>query len=74
MYTKVFLLYLIKAWERTLKKKRDGEIGEHKLNQMGALDMKYKNWNKLGISKTSSYSPVVFKYDCSLETYLVLQR
>ena len=26
MYTKAFLLYLIKAWERTLKK--DGEIGK----------------------------------------------
>ena len=26
MYTKAFLLYLIKAWERALKK--DGEIGK----------------------------------------------
>ena len=36
---KAFLLCLIKAWERT-KKKGDGEIGEHKLNEMGALNMK----------------------------------
>ena len=35
MYTIVFLLYLIKSWERTSK--TDGEIGEHKLNEMGAL-------------------------------------
>ena len=39
MYTKAFLLHLIKAWERTLKK-RDGKIGEYKLNEMGALNMK----------------------------------
>ena len=32
MYTKAFLLHLIKAWEITLKKKRDEEIGEHQLN------------------------------------------
>ena len=51
-YTKAFLLHLIKAWERTLKKKRkDGEIGEHKLNEMGALNIKYKKWNNLGQSK-----------------------
>ena len=38
---KLFLLHLIKAWGRTVKKKeRDGEIGEHKLNEMGALNMK----------------------------------
>ena len=49
IYTKAFLLHLIKTWERTLKK--DGEIGEHKLNEMGALDMKYKKWNKLDKSK-----------------------
>ena len=38
MYTKAFLLHLIKAWERT--KKGDGEIGKHILNEMGALNMK----------------------------------
>ena len=41
MYTTAFLLHLIKAWEITSKKKkRDGEIGKHKLNGMGALNMK----------------------------------
>ena len=42
MCTKAFLLHLIKAWVRTSKKKkrRDGEIREHKLNEMGALNMK----------------------------------
>ena len=39
MYTKAFLLHLIKAWERT-SKKRDGDIGEHKLDEMGTLNMK----------------------------------
>ena len=29
---------------------------------------------KLGKNKTSSYSPVVFKCGCSLETHLELQR
>ena len=36
MYTKA-LLCLIKVRERT--NKRDGEIGKHKLNEMGALNM-----------------------------------
>ena len=40
VYTKAFLLHLIKVQERTLKKGRDGEIGEHKLNEMGALNVK----------------------------------
>ena len=31
MYTKAFLLHLIKTWERTLKKMKDGEIGVIKL-------------------------------------------
>ena len=42
---KSFSTTLDKAWERIAKKKmreRDGEIGEHKLNEMGALKMKYK--------------------------------
>ena len=58
MYTKAFLLHLIKAWERTSKKKRDGEIGEHKLNEKEALNMKQKKWNKLDKSKRSSYTSV----------------
>ena len=42
-------IYIHKSFSTTLDKdlrknikKRDGEIGEHKLNEMGALDMKYK--------------------------------
>ena len=31
---------------------------------MGALNMKYKKWNKLDKSKRSSYSPVVSKHNC----------
>ena len=53
-------------------KKRDGEIGKHKLNEMGALNMKQKKWNKLDKSKRSSYSPVVFKHAFSLEAQLEL--
>jgi len=40
MYTKAFLLHLIKRLEKEHLKKRDGEIGEHKLNEMEALNMK----------------------------------
>ena len=39
---------------------------------MGALNMKYKKWNKLDKSKRSSCSPVAFKHGCLLETYLEL--
>ena len=39
MYTKASTT-LEKAWKRTSKKRRDGEIGEHKLNEMGTLSMK----------------------------------
>ena len=40
VYTKASTT-LEKAWERIYKKKRrDGEIGEHKLNKIGALNMK----------------------------------
>ena len=61
---------LIKVWERiSKKKKRDGEIRKHKLNEMGTLNMKWKKWNILDKSKRSSYSPVVFKRGCSLETH-----
>ena len=44
MYAKTFLLCLIEAWERMQKKKRDGEIGKNKLNEIEALYMKYKKW------------------------------
>ena len=41
MYKKAFLLHLIKAYKRTSQKKRSRrEIGEHKLIEMGALNMK----------------------------------
>ena len=39
VYTKVFLLHMINGWERTTIKK-DREIGKHKLNEMGTLNMK----------------------------------
>ena len=74
MYTEAFLLHLIKAWDRTSEERRDGKIEEHKLNETGALNMKHKKLNKLDKSKRSSYTPVVFKHDCSLETYLELWR
>ena len=35
MYTKALLLHLIKAWERTTTKRRDGGTGKHRLNKMG---------------------------------------
>ena len=41
VYRTLFLLYLINAWERKTKKER--EIGKHKLNEMGALNMKQKS-------------------------------
>ena len=41
IYYTYIQLHLIKTWERTLvKERRDGEIGEHKLNEMWALNMK----------------------------------
>ena len=40
MYTEAFLLCLIKAWERTSEQKGDGEIGKHKVNEMGAQNIK----------------------------------
>ena len=36
--------------------------------------MKHKKLNKLDKSKRSSYTPIVFKHDCSLETYLEVWR
>ena len=54
MFSKIYILYIIiyvyKSFSTTLdkglskkikkKKRRDGEIREHKLNEMGALNMK----------------------------------
>ena len=71
MYIKAFLPCVIEVWERTSKKaRRDGETGKHTLNEMGALNMKKKRWNKQEKSKRYSYSPVVFKDGFSLETHL----
>ena len=67
---KSFSTTLDKGLRKNIKKKRDGEIGRHKLNEMGALTMKQKKRNKLDKSKRSSYSPVIFKHGYSLETYL----
>ena len=67
MYTTAFLLYLIKAWERT-SKNGDGEIGKHKLDEIRARNMKQKKWNKL--DKRSSNSPVVLKHGWLLEIYM----
>ena len=70
---KSFSTILVIGFRKTIKikkKGRYGEIGEHKLNEMGALNVKQKKWNKLDKNKRSSYDPAVFKHDCSLETYL----
>ena len=40
MHAKAFLLHLKKAWERPSNKRRKGEIGKHKLTEMGTLNMK----------------------------------
>ena len=37
---KNFSTTLDKGLSKNIKKKRDGEIGEYKLNEMGALNMK----------------------------------
>ena len=54
MFSKIYILYITiyvyksfsttldKGLSKNIKKKRDGEIGEHKLNEMGALNMKQK--------------------------------
>jgi len=48
MYTIYIFIYVYKSFStildkglrKNIKKKRDGEIGKHKLNEMGALNMK----------------------------------
>jgi len=70
MYTKAFVLHLIKAWEKTSE---DMEKLKN-INEMGTLNMKQIKWNKQDKSKRLSYSPVVFKHGCSLEAYLELWR
>ena len=44
-------------------KKKEREIGKHKLNEMGALNMKLKKWKKLDKSKRASHRPGVPKHD-----------
>ena len=40
---------LDKGLRKNIKKKRDGEIGKHKLNEMGALSMKKSETNQLKV-------------------------
>ena len=54
------------------KRRRDGEIGKHELNEMGSMNVKQTKWNKL--DKRSPNSPVVLRHGCSLETYLEFWR
>ena len=37
-----FSTILDKGLKKNIKKRKDGEIGEYKLNEMGALNMKLK--------------------------------
>ena len=59
MYTKVFLLNLIKAWEVTSKKKKRWRNWRTQTKWIGSSD--YEIWKvKLDKSKRSSNSPVQF--------------
>ena len=56
MYMLFIYLYVYKSFSTMLDKvlrknikKRGREIGKHKLNEIGALNMKQKMWNKLDI-------------------------
>ena len=46
MFSKIYILYVYKSFstmleiKHTKKKRRDGEIGKHKLNENRALNMK----------------------------------
>ena len=62
---------LDKGLRKNIKgKRRDGEIGKHKLSEVGAVNMKWNKRNKLDKIKRSSNSKVVCKHGCSLEAYL----
>ena len=50
--------------------KKPEAFGEYKVNEMEAMNIKYKKWKKPDKSKRSSYNSVVFKSGCLLETYL----
>ena len=56
---KSFLTMLDKGFRKN--NKQETEIGKHKLNEMGAQNMKQKNETNQ-TKKKSSYSPVVFKH------------
>ena len=63
-----FSITLDRGLRKNIKIKR--QVGEHKQNEMGLLNMKEKKWNKLDKSKRS----VVFKHEYSLETYLEIWK
>ena len=42
---KTFPLHSIKAWERTTKKKRDGETGKHKINESAECETEKNETN-----------------------------
>ena len=56
---KSFLTMLDKGFRKN--NKQETETGKHKLNEMGAQNMKQKNETNQ-TKKKSSYSPVVFKH------------
>ena len=74
MKNNIKIKIIIKSLKKNQEKRRDVGIGEHKLNETGVLNMKKIKWNKLEKSKRSWYSPVIFKHDCSLETFLELWK
>ena len=53
---KSFSTTLDKGLRKNIKKKKTDEIGKYKLNEMGALIMELKKWDKLG--KSRSYKKV----------------
>ena len=69
---KSFFTTLDKGLKKYQKKRRDGEIVKHKLNEKGLMNIKYRKRKKLVKSKRSLFSPVVFKHGCLLQTYLEL--
>jgi len=53
---KSFSTTLDKGLRKNIKKKKTDEIGKYKLNEMGALIMELKKWDKL--DKSRSYKKV----------------
>ena len=66
---KSFSTTLDKGLRKNIKKKEMNKL-ENKTKWNGSIE--YEIENKLDKSKISSYSPVIFKHDCSLEKYLNL--